>query len=94
MAENHHPDRERPTGEGLNALLAAIDRAAYGPTQAVTLALDPADGRTRAMIAAQGRILDERMTASGLIELHAELPVRAAARFRMMLATPERVAAE
>jgi GTP-binding protein HflX len=82
------------TGEGLNALLAAIDRAAYGPTQAVTLALDPADGRTRAMIAAQGRILDEHMTPSGLIEVRAELPARAAARFRMMLATPERMAAE
>ncbi|MES1202623.1 MAG: GTPase, partial [Pseudomonadota bacterium] len=82
------------TGEGLEALLAAIDRAAYGPTTAVTLALDPADGRTRALIAAQGRILDERMTQSGLIEVRAELPARAATRFRMMLATPERMAAE
>ena len=82
------------TGEGVDKLLAAIDRAAYGPTQAVTLAIDPADGRTRALIAAQGRILEEHVADSGLLELRAELPARAAARFKAMLAAPEQIAAE
>jgi GTP-binding protein HflX len=82
------------TGEGMDTLLAAIDLAAYGPTQAVTLALDPSDGRTRAMIAAQGRIIEEHVTPLGQLLLRAELPVRAAARFKTMLAEPEQMAAQ
>lgn len=82
------------TGDGVDALLQAIDRAAYGPIQAVTLAIDPSDGRTRALIGAQGRILEERVVDSGVLEIKAELPIRSAARFRTLLASPERVAAD
>ncbi len=82
------------TGEGVSDLLAAIDVAGHGPTQAVTLTLDPADGKTRAQIAAHGRILNERVSAQGLLEINVELPARAAARFKALLTKPERAAAE
>jgi hypothetical protein len=82
------------TGEGVDALLEAIDRAAYGPTQAFSFALDPADGRTRALIAAQGRILSETIAPSGQLALRVELPLRLAERFSAHLASPEKLAAE
>ncbi len=47
------------TGEGMEALLSAIDRAAFSATRIVTLTLAADDGRTRARIAAAGRILEE-----------------------------------
>ncbi len=82
------------TGEGVAALLEAIDRAAYGVTQAFTFLLDPGDGRTHAAIAAQGRVLSERVDDAGRLELRAELPIRTAQRFAAYFAAPERMAAE
>ncbi len=82
------------TGEGMDNLLAAIDLAAYGPTHAVTLTLDPGDGRTRAMIAAQGRIIEEHISPLGQLLVRAELPARAATRFKAILAEPEQIAAQ
>jgi GTP-binding protein HflX len=69
------------TGEGIDALLAAIDRAAFAATRTVTVTLAPGDGRTRARIAAAGRILDEQSDESGAITLTAELSAADAERF-------------
>ncbi|MGH6950056.1 MAG: GTPase, partial [Vitreimonas sp.] len=69
------------TGEGLDALLAAIDRAAFSATRTITLTLAPDQGRTRAQIAAAGRILEESTDDHGNITLKAELLVEDAARF-------------
>jgi GTP-binding protein HflX len=77
------------TGEGLGALLAAIDRAAFSATRVVTLTLAPGDGRTRAQIAAAGRILEETHDDEGAITLKAELPVEAAAKFAPLPPLPE-----
>ncbi len=66
------------TGEGMEKLLAAMDAKAHGPTQVVTLALDPAEGRTRAWIAARGRILSETLDEQGLLQVTAELTADAA----------------
>jgi GTP-binding protein HflX len=77
------------TGEGLGALLAAIDRAAFSATRVVTLTLAPGDGRTRAQIAAAGRILEETHDDEGAITLKAELPVEAAAKFAPLAPLPD-----
>ncbi len=69
------------SGEGLGALEAAIDRAAFAAARVVTIHLDPADGKTRAQIAARGRILEERVDDSGALAITAELSVEDAARF-------------
>lgn len=83
------------TGEGTEALLAAIDRAAFGAVRIVALRIDAADGKTRAAIAARGRILEERVREDGRIDLTAELSVAEAARLDPSLfADPERLAAE
>ena len=77
------------TGEGVNALLAAIDRAAFSATRVVTLTLGPQQGRTRAQIAAAGRILEESTDDHGNITLRAELLVQDAARFAPLESRPE-----
>ncbi len=84
------------TGEGMDALLAAIDRAAFSATRIVTITLAPDDGKTRARIAAAGRILEESADESGAMTLKAELSVEDAARFAPPDALPEtpRAAAE
>lgn len=82
------------TGEGVDTLLEAIDRAAYGPTQAFSFLLDPADGRTRALIASQGRILSETIDPSGQLALRAELPLRVAERLSANIASAEKLAVE
>jgi GTP-binding protein HflX len=69
------------TGEGVDALLAAIDRAAFSATRTITLTLSPEQGKLRAQIAAAGRILDETTDDEGRITLRAELLVADAARF-------------
>ncbi len=70
------------TGEGVEALLAAIDRAAFSATRVITLTL-PADdsGRVRAQIAAAGKILEETTDDDGALTLRAELLIEDAARF-------------
>jgi GTP-binding protein HflX len=67
-------------GEGMSALLAAIDRAAFSATRIVTLTLDAGDGKTRARIAAAGRILEEHADENGVLTLTAELSLEDAAR--------------
>lgn len=79
------------TGEGLDALLAAIDRAAFSATRVITLTLEPSDGKTRARIAAAGRILEERTDDAGRITLTAELLVEDAARLAPLPSLPEEV---
>jgi GTP-binding protein HflX len=66
------------TGEGVPALLDAIDRLAFGPTRLVTVRLDPADGRAHANLAARGRIHEERVDAAGQLVVTVELPARLA----------------
>src|SRR5690606_21623090 len=69
------------TGEGMDALLAAIDRAAFSATRVITLTLAPDDaGRVRAQIAAAGKIVEERTDDDGNLTLRAELLVADAAR--------------
>jgi GTP-binding protein HflX len=84
------------TGEGIDALLAAIDRAAFAAMRVVTLTLDAADGKTRARLAAAGRILDERTDDHGVTTLTVELSIEDAARFVPPAPLPEepRAAAE
>jgi GTP-binding protein HflX len=78
------------TGEGMDALLAAIDRAAFSATRVITLTL-PADdaGRVRAQIAAAGKIVEESADDDGNITLRAELLVEDAARFAPLGPLPE-----
>jgi GTP-binding protein HflX len=83
------------TGEGEDALLAAIDRAAFGAVRIVSLTLDPAEGKTRAWIAGRGKILDERILEDGRLALRAELSGADAAKLDPALfAAPEKMAAE
>lgn len=77
------------TGMGMDALLAAIDRAAFSATRIVTLTLDASDGRTRARIAAAGRILEESHDDSGAMTIKAELSIEDAARFAPLQPLPE-----
>lgn len=78
------------SGEGIEALLEAIDRAAFSATRVITLTLEPADaGRTRAQIAACGKILDESTDEFGVITLRAELLVADAGRFSPAEPLPE-----
>ncbi|MET0182629.1 MAG: hypothetical protein ABW199_07065, partial [Caulobacterales bacterium] len=71
------------TGEGANALLTAIDRAAFGATRIVTFSLDAGDGRTRARIAASGRIVEEHVDDDGRLKITAELGIADAARLSL-----------
>jgi GTP-binding protein HflX len=84
------------TGEGVDSLLQAVDRAAYSAVRVVTLTLDARDGRTRARLAAAGRILDEHTDEHGVTTITAELSVEDAARFAPPAPLPEdpRAAAE
>ncbi len=78
------------TGEGMDALLAAIDRAAFSATRIITLTLPANDsGKTRAQIAAAGRILEESTDDDGALTLKAELLIEDAARFAPLEPLPE-----
>jgi GTPase len=77
------------SGEGIDSLLAAIDRAAFSATRIVTLQLEPGDGKTRAQIASCGRILEETHDDEGRTMLKAELLVADAARFAPYEPPPE-----
>jgi GTP-binding protein HflX len=78
------------TGEGVPALLAAIDRAAFSATRVITLTLPPDDsGRVRAQIAAVGKILEESTDDHGHHTLRAELLIEDAARFAPIEPLPE-----
>ncbi len=78
------------TGEGVEALLAAIDRAAFSATRVITLTLAPDDaGRIRAQIASHGKIVEESTDDDGNLTLRAELLVEDAARFAPLEPLPE-----
>ena len=77
------------TGEGMDGLLAAIDRAAFSATRVVTLTLDAGDGKTRARIAAAGRILEESSDDHGAMTIKAELSIEDAARFARLAPAAE-----
>lgn len=78
------------TGEGVDALLAAIDRAAFSATRVITLTLSPDDaGRVRAQIASHGKIVEESTDDDGNLTLRAELLVEDAARFAPLEPLPE-----
>jgi GTP-binding protein HflX len=78
------------TGEGIDALLAAIDRAAFSATRVITLTLSPDDaGRVRAQIASHGKIVEESTDDDGNLTLRAELLVEDAARFAPIEPLPE-----
>jgi GTP-binding protein HflX len=77
------------TGVGMDTLLAAIDRAAFSATRVVTLTLDAGDGKTRARIAAAGRILEESHDDNGAMTIKAELSIEDAARFAPLQPLPE-----
>ncbi|MEQ1817059.1 MAG: GTPase HflX [Terricaulis sp.] len=80
------------TGEGVEALLAAIDRAAFSATRVITLTLAPDDaGRMRAQIAAHGKIVEESTDDDGNLTLRAELLVEDAARFAPLEPLPEQL---
>jgi GTP-binding protein HflX len=73
------------TGEGVDRLLDHVDRLAHGPAHTVVLQIDPTDGRTRAQIAAHGRILCERLDdAANRLEITVDLTARDAARFQAL----------
>jgi len=77
-------------GEGLEALLAVIDRAAFSATRVVNLTVPASDaGRVRAQLAAAGRILDEAVDDEGAVTLTAELLIADAARFAPLPPLPE-----
>jgi GTP-binding protein HflX len=84
------------TGDGMETLLTAIDRAAFSATRVVTLTLNAAEGKTRARIAAAGRILEETHDEDGAMTIKAELSIEDAARFAPLepLPEPPRQAAE
>jgi GTP-binding protein HflX len=68
------------TGEGVQELLEKIDRLAFGATRMVTLRLDPADGRTRARYAREGRLVAETLNErDGMLEATFEFPASYAA---------------
>lgn len=74
----------------MDALLAAIDRAAFSATRIITLTLPANDsGKTRAQIAAAGRILEESTDDDGALTLKAELLIEDAARFAPLEPLPE-----
>lgn len=79
------------SGEGMDALLTAIDRAAFSATRIVTVTLAPDEGRTRARIAAAGRILEEHADDDGTLTLTAELTAEDAARFAPLEPLPETI---
>ena len=78
------------TGEGMEALLAAIDHAAFSATRVITLTVPPDDsGRVRAQVAAVGKILEETTDEHGHHTLRAELLVEDAARLAPLELLPE-----
>ncbi|MBY0564539.1 MAG: GTPase HflX [Hyphomonadaceae bacterium] len=77
------------TGEGVDTLLTAIDRAAFSATRTISLTLSPDQGKLRAQIAAAGRILNETTDDDGNISLRAELLIEDAARFAPLEPLPD-----
>lgn len=82
------------TGQGVEALLDAIDRAAYGAVQILSVRLDPSDGKRRATLAAMGRILQETLAEDGFLHLKIEAPASRVDALKTYAAGADRLAAE
>jgi GTP-binding protein HflX len=67
------------TGEGIDALLASLDRNLAGPVQVVELELDSADGERLAWLYRHGTVL-ERREGDGRTHLKVALPAAEQAR--------------
>ncbi len=70
-------------GDGVAALLAALDHAAFGPTRLIDVGLDPADGARRAAFARLGRIVSEAMLPDGRLHLAVDVRVEDMARLAL-----------
>jgi len=68
------------TGEGLDALCAAVERAIAGRFVEMALAIPAGDGRTLAALARFGQILERRYDG-GTAHVRARVPVREAGKF-------------
>lgn len=82
------------TGHGVDALLAAIHRKAFGIQQMVEIEIAAADGRTRAAIARRGRILSETLTEQGLLRIVVEASGHDVEALRALASTGPATAAE
>lgn len=82
------------TGQGIEALLEAIDRVAYGAVQVVEIRLDPSDGKRRAALASLGRIVTEEVREDGMLHLKLEAPASRLAAFKSGLSDHDRLIAE
>jgi GTP-binding protein HflX len=82
------------TGQGIDALLDAIDHAAHGPVRTHTFHLDPSDGRSRALIAARARILSESLETDGRLRVEAELTATAGDQLAALIRQGQALAAE
>jgi GTPase len=82
------------TGVGIEQLLEAIDRLAFGALRLVTLRLDPADGAAIAHLSTIGRVVEKRATDDGAIIVTVELPARLAGGYDTSLADRDPLAAE
>lgn len=74
------------TGEGLDRLFEAIDLAVFGVRHAVSVEIEPSDGRTRAWIHAHGRVLSDTVLENGRALVTALLPEQHAAQLDAQLA--------
>jgi GTPase len=70
------------TGQGVDALLQAIEAALFGATQSITLSLDPADGKRRAEVLELGRFVSERLDDHGRLELTLDVTPEAGERLK------------
>jgi GTPase len=82
------------SGQGVDALMAAIDATAYGALRIVTLRLDPADGKRRAFALEHGMVLEETLGEDGFLHLKLETPASRLPALEPFLDAPERLAAE
>ncbi|MBL8560180.1 MAG: GTPase HflX [Hyphomonadaceae bacterium] len=80
-AEAHAVAISAQTGDGVAALLEAIDRVAFGSMRLVTLHMDPADGAGVAELAARGKVLEQSLGEDGLLQITVELPAAYAAAY-------------
>ena len=62
------------SGEGVIALLEAIDRLAFGAMRLLTMRFDPADGAAIADFSARGRIVEQTLEDDGRLAITLEAP--------------------
>jgi GTP-binding protein HflX len=74
-------------GTGLDALAASVERAIAGRFVEMDLAITASDGKTMAVLARFGRIL-ERRYKDGVAHIRARIPVREAGKFERFKSAP------